>query len=329
MQHLADQVVVITGGSSGIGRETALECARRGAKLVLAARGPHALAEAVEAVERLGVRAHGVVADVTVPEQLEHVADEAIDRFGQIDTWVNGAAVITYATVAQLTAHEIARVIAVDLIAVIDGSRVALARMATRGTGTIINIASVLGVRPFPLLATYSAAKAGVIAFSEALRVELERDHPGIGVTAILPSSVTTPLYEHARSEVGLQPKPLPGVYDPSAVARAIAFAAEHRRRKVYVGGVGRALTLVERLSARFADRLLLSGDRAVRDALSHRPDDGRDNLDASLDGPPSSRGDTPAVFMRSVYTELALRPLLSVVAAVAVGGLAWWFARR
>jgi short-subunit dehydrogenase len=329
MQHLAEQVVVITGGSSGIGRETALACARQGARVVVAARGPHALDATVAEITGFGGRAHGVVADVTISEQLERLAAEAIARFGRIDTWVNGAAVITYSTVEQLTRHEIARVIAVDLTAVIDGSRIALAHMAERGTGTIINIASVLGVRAFPLLATYSAAKAGVIAFSEALRVELERDHPGIGVTVILPSSVNTPLYAHARSKVGRQPKPYPPVYDPAAVASAIAFAAEHRRREVYIGAAGRALTLVERFSGAFVDRYLLSGDRAAHDMLSKRPDDGVDNLDASLDGPASSRGDTPARFMHSAYTEIALRPWLAFAAAVAIGGLVWRFARR
>jgi short-subunit dehydrogenase len=329
MQQLAEQVVVITGGSSGIGRETALACARRGARVVLAARGPHALARTVADLTRTGAHAHGVVADVTVPAQLEMVAREALERFGRIDTWVNGAAVITYANVEQLTAHEIARVIAVDLTAVIDGSRIALANMATRGSGTIINIASVLGVRAFPLVSTYSAAKAGVIAFSEALRVELERDHPGIGVTVILPSSVNTPLYTHARSKLGKQPRAIPPVYDPAAVASAIAFAAEHRRREIYIGAAGRALTLVERLSGAAVDRFLLQGDRARRDMLWDRPDDHVDNLDASLDGPSSSRGDSPALFTRSIYTDLALRPLLALAAAAAIGGLVWRFARR
>jgi NAD(P)-dependent dehydrogenase (short-subunit alcohol dehydrogenase family) len=145
---LRDQVVVITGASSGIGRETAIEAGRRGASVVLAARNEPALREVAAEVERLGGAAHVARTDVAEWDQVDRLARAAVDRFGRIDTWVNNAAVSAYATVEQMTVEEIERVIQVDLLGQIYGMKAALPPMRRQGGGTIVNVASALPELP-------------------------------------------------------------------------------------------------------------------------------------------------------------------------------------
>jgi short-subunit dehydrogenase len=159
---LAQQVVVVTGASSGIGRETARMLACRGATVVLVARGEKALREAAAEVERLGGRALVAVADVSDPEQVQRVAGGAVARFDRIDTWVNNAGIATYGTVEATTLDEMRRAIEVDLLGTIHGSKTALPYLR-QSRGTLINVSSVAGRLPVPLLAAYSAAKHGVV----------------------------------------------------------------------------------------------------------------------------------------------------------------------
>ena len=206
---LPEQVIVITGASSGIGRETAHQLARHGASLVLVARNEAALRETAAEVEAFGGRALVAPADVSDPEQVQRVADQAASHFGRIDTWVNGAAVSTYGTVEQTTIDEIRRIIEVDLLGTIYGIKAALPYLRRTG-GTLINISSVTGERAVPLLATYSAAKHGIVGFSEALRMELDHERAGVSVTTILPYGINTPFFNHARSKLGVLPRPTP-----------------------------------------------------------------------------------------------------------------------
>jgi short-subunit dehydrogenase len=327
LRELAEQVVVVTGASSGIGRETALELARRGASVVLAARGEVALEQAAEDVERMGGRALAVVADVAEWGQVERLARKAVERFGRIDTWVNNAAVSAYAAFEQLTIAEIDRILRVDLLGSIYGAKAALAYMKQQARGTIITVGSGLGEQPLPLLSMYCTAKAGLRAFTESLRLELRHDHPGITVTLILPSSIDTPFYAHARSKRGVRPKPYPPVYAPSSVAHAIVFAAQHRRRQIYVGAAGQVLTWAKRISSTVVDWYLLHDERAVRNMLSDTPDDGRSNLFTSTTEISTStlHGESRGSF----YTELIELHRHAVIAAVAIAGIGGLLARR
>ena len=288
---LREQVVVITGASSGIGRETALMFGERGAAVVLAARNETALREVAAEVERLGGRAHRVVTDVAEWPQVERLANNAVARFGRIDTWVNNAAISAYATVEQLTVEEIERVIQVNLLGQIYGMKAALPHLKQR-QGTLINVASALAERSVPLQAAYCAAKHAVKGFTEALRLELARERSGVQVTLILPSSTNTPLFTHARSKMGTKPQPIPPIYEPRVMAETILFAAEHPRRDLVAGGAGKALILARRLSPALLDWYMLRGDSGVKQQQSGRPDDGRDNFYAPLEGPGSTTGD-------------------------------------
>jgi len=255
---LAEQVVVVTGASSGIGLATCRELGRRGASVVLAARGAPALERAAGDVEAAGGRAVAVPTDVAEWPQVEALSERAVEAFGRIDTWVNGAAVSAYGELEDLPVEEIRRVIEVDLIGHVHGIKAALPHMRRQASGTIIGISSGLGARAVPLQAPYCAAKAGVVGLMDALRVELEHAQAGIGVTTILPSSINTPLFDNAGSRLGVRPAPIPPVYRPEAVADAIAYAAEHPVRDIVVGGGGKALTLSQRLAPRATDRVLL-----------------------------------------------------------------------
>jgi short-subunit dehydrogenase len=319
---LAEQVVVITGASSGIGRETAELLAGRGAAVVVSARNEAALNALVAQVEAQGGRAERVVADVADPAQVERIGERAVARFGRVDSWVNNAAVSLYGTVEQLEPAEMRRLIEVNLLGVMYGSRVALQLMKPNGSGMIINVGSALSDRAVPLQSAYSAAKHGIAGFSEALRLELERESSGIGVVLIQPSSINTPFFTWARSKVGRQPQPIPPVYEPSVVAEAIAHAAEHGGREIVVGGAGKLLTLGQWLSPSLMDRYMLQGDRGAATQVMDRPDDGRDNLFEPSTGSGRSRGDFgDGAKGTSLYTRIfELRP--NVKRAVAAAGL-------
>ena len=290
-RSLAEQVVVITGASQGIGRETALLFGRAGASVVPVARNEEALRTLSEEIVRSGGRSEPVVADVSDHDALERVADRTEERFGRIDTWVNNAAVSVYARVEQLEPDEIARVVSVNLLGQVYGSKVAASRMARTGGGTIVNVGSALSERAVPLQAAYVATKHGVAGFSEALRLELMEASPAIDVVLILPSSIDTPLFNFARSKIGVMPMPVPPVYEPRVVAEAIAHAAEHGGRAIVVGGWGKLLILGQRLSPSLLDRYMVQGRRMVSQQKTDRPDDRRDNLFEASTGSGATRG--------------------------------------
>lgn len=290
-RSIAGQVVVITGASSGIGRATAMMLAEQGASLVLAARNADALQEVAWQIIDRGGRAAAVVTDVADPAQVERLTDEAVERFGEIDTWVNGAGVSVYGMVEELTNDEMRRVVEVDLLGVMYGARAALPHLR-RSRGTLINISSVTGKMPVPLQAPYSAAKHGIIGLSDALRMELAHERAGVTVTTILPYGINTPFFNHARSKLGVLPQPTPPAYRPEAVAEAIVWAAGHPTREIVVGGAAKGALLLRQLSPSLADWLMTAGGLGFRLQESKRPDDGVDALFAPAPGPYDVRGE-------------------------------------
>jgi short-subunit dehydrogenase len=255
---LHDQVVVVTGASSGVGRETALLLAEHGATVVLAARNEEALRTLDAEVTRLGGTALVRAADVAEWAQVEGLARETVARFGRIDTWVNCAATAVYGEVHQLSIEEITRAIQVILLGQIHGMKAALDQMRPQGQGGIVNVASALAVQAVPLQAPYVAAKHGILGFAESLRMELDHEGSPITVSTLLPSSINTPLFEHARSKLGVLPQPVPPIYQPRVVSEAVLRAISHPQPRMVVGGGGKMLELAHRIAPRWAPTLLL-----------------------------------------------------------------------
>ena len=303
---VGQQVVVITGASSGIGREAALRFAQRGARLTAIARGHQALETLAAEVERIGGEIHTVVGDVADWPTVQRAAAETVERYGRIDTWVNNAAVSVYATIEQLDVEEFHRVTAVNYLGQVHGVKAALPHLRAAGGGTIINVGSALSERAVPLQAAYCAAKHAIKGFTEALRVEMEREGRGIEVVLVEPSSMNTPLFDHAKSKMGVRPVPIPPIYEPRVTAKAIVRAAEHPVPIIAAGGASKLFTVVERINPRLLDWWQLRGDSGVQDQRGDEPDDGQDNLEQPISTPGRVTGrfgrDSKAT---SIYTDV------------------------
>jgi len=292
LKPIAQQVVVIMGASSGIGRATALQCAKRGAKLVVSARNAPGLASLVAAIRERRGEAEAVPADVASFEQVQAVAARAIEAYGRLDTWVHLAAVSVYAPFEHTTPEEFRRVIDVNLLGQAHGAWAALPHLRREGRGALIHVSSVEAKRALPLQSAYAASKHGVEGFLEALRLELQHEGVPISVTNVLPASINTPLFTRARSKLGVQPQGLGPLYQPDQVAEAILYAAEHPTRDLVVGGAGQALLLLQWLSPALADAYLrLTGFTGQRTRVP-RPAGAPDNLFRPLEGGERIAGD-------------------------------------
>lgn len=279
MKPLAEQIVVITGASSGIGRATALLLADRGSKVVCAARGVPALESLVREIADAGGEALAVPTDITDAASVRQLAERAEERYAAIDTWVNGAAVSVYATVEDTTDEEFERIMQVNFLGHVHGVHAALPALRRAGGGVIIGISSVEGIRTLPLHGAYSASKRALLGLYDALRMELAAHGEPIAVTTILPASIDTPFFEHARSKLGAMPKPPPPVYAPELVAEAIATAAEHPTREVPVGGAALAFIAGQRISPALTDVVMSLPRIGFASQRSRRADNGSDNL--------------------------------------------------
>jgi NADP-dependent 3-hydroxy acid dehydrogenase YdfG len=302
---LHEQIVVITGASSGIGRATAFRMAGAGAKVVLASRNEVALNTVADEIRQGGGEALVVVTDVTDWEQMTRLAATAVETYGRIDTWVNNAGVGVYATAEETTPEEADQTMRTNFLGVVHGVKAALPFMKLEGAGTIINIGSVESQRALPYHSIYAASKHAVKAFTETLRMELQHANTGINVTLIMPSAINTPFFNHARSKMGVMPQPVPPAYKPELVAEAIAYAAEHPQRDMYIGGAGMLFALMERFSPALTDRFMMMGDLMFKLQKSNKPDNGVDAVFETMPESGRIKGDFDYLVKPSMYTRL------------------------
>lgn len=238
---LHNKTIVITGASSGAGRAIAIEYARHGAKLVLAARRKEALEELVEACNAYGAIAIAQPTDVTDTQQVNLLANKAYAFGGSIDVWVNNAGVMAAGEFAETPQEIYEKVIQTNLLGYMHGAHAALHFFKRQQYGLLINNISVGGWFPVPYGAAYSASKFGLKGFTEALRGEI-RNYHAINICDLYPAFLDTPGMQHAANYTGKALKPAPPIYDPQEVAKAVVSVTLKPRESVVVGSIAHAM---------------------------------------------------------------------------------------
>ncbi len=269
LKPVHEQVVVVCGASSGMGRQTALEFARRGAKVVVASRSQEGLDSLVSQIESAGGTAVAVATDVSDYSQVKNVVRRALERFGRIDTWAHFAATSVYAPFRETTPEEFQRVIDVNLLGAAFAAMAVLPALSQHG-GALIEISSVEAEVGLPNQSAYSASKHGMRGFMDVLRMEIKHERIPVSVTNIMPSGINTPFFNHARSKTGMRPRPTSAIYQPETVVRAVIHAAQHPIEEVVIGASGGLAILAKRLMPKLTDAVITW--LAYRSRKSGRP---------------------------------------------------------
>lgn len=317
-KRVEEQVIVITGASSGIGLATAQEAARRGARVVLFSRDEEDLATAVETIRGAGGIASYVVGDVADREAVRRLAEHAVSEHGGFDTWINNAGVSMYGRIEDVPVDDARRLFETNYWGVVEGSLAAIKTLKQRG-GTLINVGSVLSETAYPLQGHYAASKHAVKGFTDSLRLELEKDDAPVVVTLIQPAAIDTPYPEHAQNHLASEPKHVPPVYAPEVVAEAILACAERPHRNLRVGGGAKMFTMMEKVAPGLVDTMKMSHFEGQH---ADEPPKDDDTLWAPRPGDGRVHGNYPGHVMRSsAYTKVAQRGgTVSALGVIAMG---------
>ena len=333
LRKLNEQVMVITGATSGIGLTTARMAADQGAKLVLAARAAEALDELASELRVRGVEVATVAADVGNPADVERIGQAAMERFGRIDTWVNNAGISVFGRLEDVAPEDHHRLFQTNFWGVVNGSLEAVKRMKTRGGGAIINVGSEVSDRAIPLQGMYSASKHAVKAFTDSLRMELEKEGAPLAVTLVRPAAIDTMFAVHARNYMDKEPALPPPIYAPEVVAEAILHAAQAPKRDVFAGSASKLISAGSRAMPRLFDRYMRATMfRQQKSDIATQP--GRRD---ALHGPNPAhelrqrQGMPGHIHERSLYTKASLRATPLLTALLGGGALfaAWTLSRR
>lgn len=326
LRPLNEQVIVITGASSGIGLSTARMAGKRGAKLALIARNEDVLREICEELNAKGVPAIYVAIDVASREAVERAAEIILQEYGRIDTWVNNAGTGLFSTLEELSDDDHRRLFDTNYWGVVYGSLTALKHLRQSG-GAIVNLGSIVSDMVTPQQAAYSATKHAVKGFTEGLRQEVMQTKAPVSVTLIKPSAIDTPFGVHARNYMDVEGKVPPPAYHPDLVAEAILHAAESPTRALTVGGAGQMMVLMANWMPGLADRLMTS-KTFVKMLKQDRPAPGNDALYRPVDAHPSTIGQQKVDRRSSLWTQAQMSSppigaILGFAALAAIGYLA------
>jgi short-subunit dehydrogenase len=320
LKPVEEQVIVVTGASSGIGLATARTAADRGARVVLAARSEGALRELAEEIAQSGGEATYVVADVSDRDDVRRIAERARDAYGGFDTWVNVAGAFLYGKLTETPIENMREQFDTNVWGLLYGSLEAADHLRERG-GAIINVGSVASDRAIPLQGSYSASKHAVKGFTDALRMELEQDGAPVSVTLVKPASIDTPYPDHAKNHMDEEATLPPPIYSPETVARAILHAAEHPQRDVYVGGGAKGMAALGYYAAGLMDTVMekLFAPMQKKDRPARSDENNLDEPTGALE----ERGDYDRhVSESSAYTRTAQRRSLTRLAVAGFGAL-------
>jgi NAD(P)-dependent dehydrogenase (short-subunit alcohol dehydrogenase family) len=286
------EVVVITGASAGVGRATALEFARRGAKIGLLARGREGLEAARRDVEQAGGEAIVVPTDIANNNEVDAAAEAVEYRFGPVDIWINNAMVSVFSPVKKMKPEEIKRVTDVTYLGSVYGTLAALNRMLPRDRGHIIQVGSALAYRSIPLQSAYCAAKAALRGFTDSLRVELIHDKSSIRLTMVHLPAINTPQFSWTKTRMPRKSQPVPPIFQPEVAARAIAWAADNDRRELWVGWPTMQAIIGNKLAPGYLDQKLATTGFEDQQYNGPVDPDRPNNLWEPVEGDFGARGD-------------------------------------
>ena len=321
------EVAVITGASAGVGRATVREFARHGAAVALIARGRDGLKAAAREVRELGGEPLVLPLDVADAGAVDRAADDVERRLGPIDIWVNNAMASVFSPVREMTADEYRRVTEVTYLGAVHGTLAALRRMFPRDRGTIVQVGSALAYRSIPLQSSYCAAKHAIVGFTDSLRSELLHDGSKVHVTAVHLPALNTPQFGWVKSRLPRKPQPVPPIFQPEVAARAIYWAAHHRRREWMVGWSTRKAIVAQKIAPGFADWYLARNGYDAQQYDGKADRDRPDNLWSPLPGDWGAHGDFDSrASDESPERWLDLHRGWSLAAGAAAGLAVWAF---
>ena len=329
--HRSGEIVVVTGGSAGVGRATVREFARAGADVAVLARGQKRIDAACAEVEALGGRALGISVDVADGAAVEEAAARIDRELGPIDVWINNAFAGIFSPFMEISPEEYRRVTDVTYLGQVHGTRAALKRMLPRDKGSIVLVGSALAYRGIPLQSAYCGAKHAIQGFLDSVRPELDHQGSKVRLCMVQLPALNTPQFEWARTHLGSKPKPVGKIYQPEVAARAIHFAAHSNRKEVWVGSTTMKAILGDEAASFLLDEYL--AETAVDGQASNQPvgPARKDNLFEPAPGDYAAHGRFDDVAY-ATSTQMWLtrnRAASAVSAAAAAAGLGFMLSRR
>jgi NAD(P)-dependent dehydrogenase (short-subunit alcohol dehydrogenase family) len=324
-KRLSDQVIVVTGASSGLGRAVARLAGARGAKVVVTARSGEALDACVREIEAAGSEALAVAADCSVQDEVQQVVEQAVDRFGRIDSYVANAIVTVYAETYRYEPDELRRIMDVNFFGQVYGYWAVLPHLR-ESRGAFISVNSALAYRGIPLQGGYCASKAALRAFFESARVEIAKAGWDVAVSVVLPGAINTPQFDRDRQKIGKQPQPVPPIYQPEPFAAAVLHCCERPVRELPISWGAQKLLWGQKVSPRAGDLMLRRMGWKSQNTGEPKPLDAPDNLFETLPGDAGAHGrfdDKARPSTAWTSLRLAIRSPQAALALLGVGAVA------